>query len=82
MLGRLRKLLGRCSPEIYITVASPGGVCRTGLARLQRRLGTEDLRLIGDMRFGNRPLGDLMILLLPGTLARAHYGGYDERSHR
>jgi hypothetical protein len=40
-----------------------------------------DLAFIRDIRFGNWPLGERMLLVLPGTLASAHYGGGDEGSH-
>ena len=46
---------------------------------LRHRLGTVDLAFIRDIRFGDRPLGERMLLVSPGTLANAYYGGCDER---
>ena len=46
---------------------------------LRHRLGTVDLAFIRDIRFGDRPLGERMLLVLPGTFASAHQGGGDER---
>lgn len=61
-----------------ITCEAPGPEPEESLRHCS---GTVNLAFVRDFRFGDRPLGARMILLLPGALASAYYGGDDERSH-